>query len=102
MWMWTAAGPNPSFSLGWASPASQRRAGRLPEASLGRSERAPASPSCPHRPTQKLVEGAGDRVVPAALEEGQAGRSHGFLVLLVEIKGVEGPLGELVAVRWRL
>lgn len=49
--------------------------------------------------TQKLVEGIGDRVIPAALEEGQASRSHGFLVFLVEIKGVEGPLGQLVAVR---
>lgn len=54
----------------------------------------------PTVPTQKLVEGAGDRVIPAALEEGQASWSHGFLVLLVEIKSVEGPLGKLVAVRW--
>lgn len=41
----------------------------------------------------------GDRVIPAALEEGQASWSHGFLVFLVEIKSVEGPLGKLVAVR---
>lgn len=41
----------------------------------------------------------GDRVIPAALEESQTSWSHGFLVFLVEIKGVEGPLGQLVAVR---
>lgn len=46
---------------------------------------------------QELVEDAGDRVIPAALEEGQASRSHGILVLLVEIESVEGPLGKLVA-----
>lgn len=41
----------------------------------------------------------GDRVIPAALEESQTSWSHGFLVFLVEIKGVEGPVGQLVAVR---
>lgn len=41
----------------------------------------------------------GDRVIPAALEEGQASWRHGFLVFLVEIKSVEGPLGKLVTVR---
>lgn len=45
------------------------------------------------------MEGVGDRVIPAALEEGQASWSHGFLVFLVEIKSVEGPLGKLVTVR---
>ena len=48
--------------------------------------------------TQELVEDVGDRVIPAALEEGQASWSHGILVFLVEIKSVEGPLGKLVAV----
>lgn len=47
--------------------------------------------------TQKLVEGVGDRVIPAALEESQTSWSHGFLVFLVEIKSAEGPLGQLVA-----
>lgn len=51
--------------------------------------------------TQKLVEDVGDGVIPAALEERQAGWSHGFLVFLVEIKSAEGPLGQLIAVRWR-
>lgn len=41
----------------------------------------------------------GDRVVPAALEESQTSWRHGFLVFLVEIKSVEGPLGQLVAMR---
>lgn len=49
----------------------------------------------PH--VQKLVEDVGDGVIPAALEEGQAGWSHGFLVFLVEIKSAEGPLGQLIA-----
>lgn len=60
----------------------------------------PATPPPAHSaPTQKLVEDVGDRVIPAALEEGQACWGHGFLVFLVEIKSVEGPLGKLVAVR---
>jgi hypothetical protein len=46
-----------------------------------------------------MVESAGDRVIPAALEEGQASWSHGFLVFIVEIKSAEGPLGQLVAMR---
>lgn len=49
----------------------------------------------PH--VQKLVEDVGDGVIPAALEERQAGWSHGFLVFLVEIKSAEGPLGQLIA-----
>lgn len=56
----------------------------------------PPPPSAHSALTQKLVEDVGDRVVPAALEEGQASWGHGFLVLLVEIKCAEGPLGKLV------
>lgn len=68
-----------------------------PERSVSSGQR-PAPPAH-FALTQKLVEGVGDRVIPAALEEGQASWSHGFLVFLVEIKSVEGPLGKLVTVR---
>lgn len=105
--MWTAAGPNPHLvsRLGLASQPSgglgdSPRPGRTAcQVWKGLSVRQPA-PLRPTVPTQKLVEGVGDRVIPAALEEGQASWSHGFLVFLVEIKSVEGPLGKLIAVRW--
>lgn len=107
--MWTDAGLSPfpsSVSLGLPSQPTQGVA-CLPVALLpGRSEEvcelglaAPALPPAHSGLTQKLVEDVGDRIIPAALEKGQASWCHGFLVLLVEIKSVEGPLGKLVAIR---
>lgn len=79
----------------WSSPdRCFSLAGQQRSVSSGQSP-APAHSAL----TQKLVEDVGDRVIPAALEEGQASWSHGFLVFLVEIKSVEGPLGKLVATR---
>lgn len=79
----------------WSSPArSFSLAGQRRSVSSGQLP-APVHSAL----TQKLVEDVGDRVIPAALEEGQASWSHGFLVFLVEIKSVEGPLGKLVATR---
>ena len=43
--------------------------------------------------TQRVVEGAGDRRVPLALEEAQAGGGHGVLVLPVEVHRLEGAVG---------
>lgn len=107
--MWTDAGLSPSpssVSLRLPSPPTQEGAclpvalppGRSGEACELRPA-APAPPPAHSGLTQKLVEDVGDRIIPAALEKGQASWCHGFLVLLVEIKGMEGPLGKLVAVR---
>lgn len=44
------------------------------------------------------MKGAGDRLVPLALEEGQACRCHVVLVLSVEIQRLERPLHQGMAV----
>lgn len=103
--MWTAAGLNPSVCLPALGdcPASPPGNGTPAGHALTGTPGMPREvcvlrPAAPLALTQQLVEDVGDRVIPAALEEGQASWGHGVLVFLVEIKSVEGPLGKLVAV----
>lgn len=43
------------------------------------------------------MKGVSDRLVPLTLEEGQARRGHGILVLPVELNRLERPLLQTVA-----